>query len=224
MDDISSKPGRIVEFVGVQGVGKSELCSRIIPENALSRKRVNSIYHRVAKKWWYQIFFPIFLCLGLRTLIGKSRFRQFGKIVAACATIKAAREDGRVVVLDEGVVRMICYCEQRGYINPQTANSLLDTIGDIGLLPDVVVFLDAPTEVVAERLASRNMPERYLDSRPVAELRPLIEAMRASCARLTARVGEACYSKVVILDGTRPVDELVRLLESEQLFESAEDH
>jgi hypothetical protein len=165
--------GLLVEFVGLPGVGKSELSHRVAARLAAAGERVREPSYELAhgpsparRRFWKSLHVARQLALhplaSLRVLaaIGRTQQRGFGTrvrlavnaLLVVSLAAQARRRPG-VHLLDQGLLQAawsVALDDRPGAPLP-----LLDTRGLCGAIADLVVIVDAELGTVQRRLSER---------------------------------------------------------------------
>jgi hypothetical protein len=181
----SHQIGLLVEFVGMPGVGKSELSHRIAARLAAAGERVREPSYELAhgpsparRRCWKSLHVVRQLALdplsSLRALaaIGRTQQRGLGMrvrlvvnaLLVASLAAQARRRPG-IHLLDQGLLQAAwsVALEDR----PGAPLPLLDTRGLCGAIADLVVIVDADLGTVQRRLSERPGRESRLEQEGV---------------------------------------------------------
>ncbi len=167
--------GRYIAFEGAEGCGKSTQASRYA-------ERVGALLTRETGG----------TAIGARlreilhdTTIDHMSDRAEALIAAADRAqhldevVRPALDAGRIVVSDRSVFSTLAYQGYGRELDVDWIRSLNDWATD-GLWPDLVVFVDTPDDVIAERMARRNL-DRFEAAGPAFHER-VIEGFRTMAA------------------------------------------
>jgi shikimate kinase len=213
----------LIEFIGLPGVGKSELSQRVAQQFAANGASVRQPSHvlahglgRTQRRFWKAahvlrevLLHPV---ASLRTMrfIAATRQRDpharwnlaFNWLLVVALTRRARRGHG-LHVFDQGVLQAIWSVALEGDVD--AAMALLAHVGDSIALPDVVVLVEADLATVKDRLERR--PEH--DSRLEREKERAAELLRRGnelMHRIAGALGRTRVAHIISLHNEAGAD------------------
>lgn len=210
--------GRVIEFVGAQGVGKSTIRNLVAPHTALDSQTLRRNYRVGAKLQRFVIFILLLWAVIPRVIRDFRLVQPLLRLASSSITISQARNDGHLIVLDEGVIRRIAALKQIQAITCEQAIRLLRVFEKKSVLPDVVVYLHAPVDEITKRLLGRSMPERTVDSLPPEEMAASINRIIRALNCLSRHLESSPKTQVLYVDATRSFGEIIEDLMKREVF------
>lgn len=183
----------VVEFLGLPGVGKSHVNGLVAARLAALGIPVRSTYLRINHDLgpWRRVIHKSRVCAaelvrrpGYAWRLGRTvrRTGQRGRVdvvrlpynwLTAQGLVRRGRSRPGAELLDEGMLQMLWSVGFAGRERSiaDCASALLGSGASAAPMPDVVVLVDAPLDVILERLASRASRDGRVDRMDVTERR-----------------------------------------------------
>ena len=143
---------RYIAFEGAEGCGKSTQAARFAErvDGLLTRETGGTEIGRRLRTILHDTTVTDMSARAEALIAAADRAQHITQVV------RPALDDGRTVITDRSVYSTLAYQGYGRELDIATIRSINEWATD-GLWPDVVVFIDTPEEVIAERMSRRNL-------------------------------------------------------------------
>ena len=202
------KRGLFITFEGIEGSGKTTLVNRV--HQALRNRGMDPVLTREPGGTWIgRSIRSILLDPAAASLAPLAELFLFAADRAQhlLEVVRPALAEGRVVLCDRFSDATLAY-QGYGRQLPLERVAEMDRAAREGLTPDLTVLLDVPPELGLDRARRRNA-----EGEPARETRMDDEVLEfhARVRNGYLELSRAEPDRFLLLDGTQPADELLRL-------------
>jgi thymidylate kinase len=197
----------VIELAGLPGAGKTSICEQV-GGRFLGRGDIGIARLRPSRELWRVSVAVLRLAFSIRPFSPTRIGRAFDLIAFLRYYM---RNCGLPVIVDQGLVQKLwsTLIESQSYSD----SALEDTVDALApFAPDVLVFLEIPPDVAAERIAARVGGNSRFDLQSESQIASRLRPLSAQYAKLLGLVAHNRDICVLNLDGTAPVAENARQL------------
>ena len=181
----------VVELVGVWGAGTSSLVKSLVvrDESVRAAPPVWSLPRTLLAIGGLQVLATAARALPGGRRMGWKESRQLVRLRALYHHLELLRQEGRIVVVEDGPALILSWLRAaaRRPANEDVAPWWSTVVRRWARSVDIVVFLDAPEHVLAERVLAREQDNPFKD-RPETELTEVLERSREEYVRVLSEL------------------------------------
>ncbi len=191
----------IIELAGLPGAGKSSLCA-LIDDPHLGRRDIAVTRVQPGRDLWRFAVAAFRLAFTTRPLTLDRLGRAFEIVTVA----RYYRRDNRLpVVIDQGLAQKLwsMLIESQG-CSDQALAAAVAALRPFA--PDVLVWIEVPTDMASSRIAARRGGNSRFDSLEPPEIAARLDPLRALYETILDLFARHTTVRIVRLDGTAPLE------------------
>ncbi len=191
----------IIELAGLPGAGKSSLCAGLAVPH-IERRDIAMTRLQPGRDLWRFASAAMRLCFTTRPL----SLNRLGRAVEIVTVTRHYRRDVPLpVVIDQGLAQKLwsMLIETQTHSEPALAAAVAALRP---FAPDVLVWIEVPPEVTAQRIAARRDGKSRFDALDPGEIAHRLEPLRTLYQTILDLFARRTATRIVRLDGMAPLE------------------
>ena len=197
----------VIELAGLPGAGKTSICEQV-GGRFLGRGDIGIARLRLSRELWRFSVAVLRLAFSIRPFSPT----RIGRALELIAFLRYYMRTCELpVIVDQGLVQKLwsTLIESQSYSD----SALEDTVDALApFAPDVLVFLEIPTDVAARRIAARVGGNSRFDLHSEPQIASRLGPLSAQYAKILGLLAHNSDICILNLDGTAPVGENAKQL------------